>query len=500
MNFRSKGNELAMTFTSSHLWCLSDDGRVFVVQEVGSLTSSTRSNLALYGPVVKNVDDWARSVDGNFEKIACGHSGLVCAKKGKILYVRTGVCYNNPLGTAWSKTFCDVQDLAVGSKCIVRRTSRDELFVTSTAGVDVSSSSVFMPQWTCIPRCNHVETHQLLALDSHDNIFLASPSTGEVFAYAYSTTDLSGGAREHCEWERIAEGPPIARKQSGGILGLFGWGGKFSQGVFSAVSSGDKCLWALCEGGKEVFQLVLKHVKPRGSERGEDNDKRLIKGSWKRFELSERDELSLIAGNKVELDGVFGVVRENKIIVSYAVLQEKGGRLELPNPEGFSSRWKALSICLTENQRPATPNKTFPSIYPKLPPLSEEFDLCCESGDCSFCRKASEEANLLNNDDSRITLLRESESKEEEERERYLTAENTSKERSANFRTEKRSRKGKKRRRVTNEEPKKAVSPKRPRTVNPIPLLISDIPVKMVRVTDKVQSTLSSQVCIFIQK
>ena len=93
------------------------------------------------------------------------------------------------------------------------------------------------------------------------------------------------------------------------------------------------------------------------------------------------------------------------MVVSYALLQENSGRVELPNPNRQIFRWKSVSICAvpkpspipvstSENSRSTIPKKTYPSIYPKLP-LREDYDICCENGDCSFCRSATEDAQAI---------------------------------------------------------------------------------------------------------
>ena len=160
----------------------------------------------------------------------------------------------------------------------------------------------------------------------------------------------------------------------------------------------------------QLFQLVLKYVKKkkkrkRRREEGEETSEPVnIEASWKKFELPGKDEVTLLAADRTELDIMCAVVQENRTVVSYAVLQENLGRLEIPNPDGVSHRWKSLSICAVPKPTSFSasgeisllncPKKAYPSIYPKLPP-QKDYDICCEDGQCSFCLRASLE-NTLN--------------------------------------------------------------------------------------------------------
>ena len=401
--------------SSTQLWAVSSDGSVFVLQDAAAWVGSVRSNEALLAEratvplqTATEQDNWAREVGGRFDNITCGFTGTVCAKKDKILYVRKGVSYDSPLGSSWAKALCDAQDIAVGSRCIVRRTSQDNFFVTNSESIDLSSS-IFLPHWDSVPRCSDVDTQQLFTLDRNDNLYLVSSSSGEVFV----CPNLSSGPSEDFEWEKIAGGPPGTKKRSS-IFDILPWGASSNGCLFSAISAGDDCLWCLADGGREVFQLALKFV--RNLRRGvEDSVK--IEGFWKTFELPEKDEVTLFAADKTEFDILYAVAQENKSILSYAVLQEESGRLAIPNPEGHNSRWRSLSICsipkprevplTNELTQPHSPKKEYPSIYPKLVP-HEGFDICCEDGDCSFCRNSdANNSSLLSNESLFLSHLAE---------------------------------------------------------------------------------------------
>ena len=235
------------TASSTQLWAVSSDGAVYVLQDVGAWLGSLRSNEVLHESVSTVHDNWTVLESGRFDSVVCGARGLVCAKREKILYVRRGVTYDNPVGTGWAKALCDAQDFAVGSKCLVRRTTQDRLFVTEPLDLS-STSSVFLPHWNSIPACEDVNTHQLFVLDAYDNLFLVAPSSGEV----YVCKCLSSRSPDNFKWSKLTEGPPMIKKQST-FLKMLGWGNdNTNTGVFSSVSAGDSCVWCVSSSGREV--------------------------------------------------------------------------------------------------------------------------------------------------------------------------------------------------------------------------------------------------------
>ena len=324
----------------------------------------------------------------------------MCAKKNNVLYLRKGVSYDRPLGASWVKGFCDVRDLAVGSDYVARCTSQGDIFAVKFASIELSSS-VFLANWSAVPRCEEVGTPRLFTLDSRDTLYLFSPA-GEAFACPLPRPS------DDYKWVKIAGAPPIKKRRSG-LLGYLGWGGGegVSGGVFSGVSGGDGCVWCVGDGGRELQQLVLCFP-------GNNRDK--IEGSWKTFQMPACEDVTLLASDKREIDVVYASVRENRSIVSYAVLQDDCGRVEILNPENLDQRWRSLSICAISKPKPEPLADTeeskppVPSIYPKLP-RSEGFDLCCEDGSCSYCQRTTAGTIRL----QRNTQLSPSEEEEGEE-------------------------------------------------------------------------------------
>ena len=389
-----------MAASSIQLWALDSDGAVYVLQDAGAWLSSVRSNQVLHKNAATVHDNWTGGVDGRFDRVICGARGLVCAQKDKVLYVRRGVTYDNPLGTAWAKALCDARELAVGSNCLVRRTTQDHLFVTDS--VDLSTtSSVFLPHWNSIPTCTDLNTHWLFTVDANDNLFIVSPSSGDVFV----CKNLSSVPSDDFHWSKLIGGPPTVKNQSLIFSNILRWAssnGGSNGNVITSICAGDGCLWCVGASGREIYQLVLKYFVKKAKKRKSEGDvKRTseivsIEGTWKKFDLPGKDQVTLLAADWTELAGLCAVVRENRTVVSYALLQENSGRVEIPNPSGTSHRWRSLAVCAVPKPSLSltgsnTPKKIYSSIYPKLP-LREDHDICCENGECSFCRRAEEEA------------------------------------------------------------------------------------------------------------
>ncbi|CAI8033901.1 hypothetical protein GBAR_LOCUS19115 [Geodia barretti] len=400
-------NSFSNSSTSTQLWAVNSEGSVYVLQDVGAWLSSVRSNEVLHGAgTTPHADNWTTrdTVDGRFDRVVCGAGGLVCAKRDKILYIRRGVTYDNPLGTAWTKALCDARDLSVGRDCIVRRTSKDQLFMADS--LDLSSSgSVFLPHWDSVPSCEAVETHQMFTLDSRDNLFLLSPSSGEV----HICPNLTSSPSQDLKWRKLTDGPPAAKNQSLSLLNILGWRKSGSKtNTFTSVTSGDSCLWCLGSDGRDVFQLVLNYGRNSGRKRksreGEGSSTQLldIEGSWKRFELPEKDEATVISADWTELDVFYGLVKENRSIVSYAVLQESRAESRYPiqpepHSDGNQSRYVScpnpmLRTSAELEKMHCSSHYIHRNPTPRFTPNSparEDFDVCCEDGDCEFCRSQS---------------------------------------------------------------------------------------------------------------
>lgn len=400
MNETSSG-----TSFSTHLWVCDREGRVFVLQNAGATTGSIRARRAAPTPPLGGENEnhtkfsapepvpvrWSK-VDGGvvrLDEVLCGHSGVVLGRSvsPSILYMRRGVSGESPTGDCWSKCLCSASAVAVGDRYIVRSTASGVILATSVEVWSVTSRPVFMPSWTALPRCSSLDKFERFALDAQDNLYIIS-HTGEVYGYfglETPPTELQGET-EQLGWRLIANAPKVPQSRGFSLFGL--WRRDNDEEMFSNVCAGRRSLWCLCRGSSELWQLVL------GSSLGRsDGGEREVRTNWVKFGLPKDDHILHCCADKVKTDALYGIATGDQPgsggekIVSYSVLQENSGRLELTNPLSWTRPWRSIALNCTELKTPA---RTYPSLYPSLPKL--DFDLCCENGDCEFCtRKARED-------------------------------------------------------------------------------------------------------------
>lgn len=368
---------------SSHLWVTDTRGGVFLCQDINALIDSTHSAVPPGTASPPAVGPSWRRVEGRLEKVAGGFSGLVCGTRGPVLYVRKGVTHDNPEGTSWTKAFCDATDFSVGSQCLVRRTSQGELFATA---IDHSTlpAPVFLPSWSALPECHFMELQgcRHFILDAQDNIYLLSPA-GEV----YGCSGVASSSSEAAGWRLVAK-PPLRRSSGYSLFSFFSWGKQadfFSLACSgSQVAPGSRSLWCIGRDGGEVWQLVLSDV---ASEEGNTE----LKINWIKFDLPKEDNpLVVLCADKTRTDSLYAIADEGRALVGYSLLQENAGRLALSAPgEEESALWQSIAVCQTQatrlSQMPHVQRQHTSSLYPKLPVS----DLCCEEGDCEFCRAAA---------------------------------------------------------------------------------------------------------------
>ena len=376
---------------SSHLWATDSRGGVFLCQDISALIDSAHSTVAGTAAPPAVGPSWTR-VDGDLEKVAGGFSGLVCGFRGTVLYVRKGVTHDNPAGASWTKAFCNAIELSVGNQCVVRKTSQGKLFATT---IDHSTvpAPVFLPSWSAVPVCEFVEVQacQHFLLDAQDNIYLLSPA-GEV----YGCSGVASSSTETAVWRLVSKPPP--QPSSGyGFFSFFSWGKKgdlFSLACSgSQAASGSRSLWCVGRDGEEVWQLVLSEVAGK-----EGNTE--LKINWMKFDLPKEEKpLLALCADKTRTDTLYTIADEGKALVGYSLLQENSGRLALAGPrEEDSTLWRSIAVCQTQPPRLNheqlqllyAKRQHTSSLYPKLPAS----DLCCEEGDCEFCRAATMSQSL----------------------------------------------------------------------------------------------------------
>ena len=371
------------TATSTHLWAVDGNGRVYVIHEVDSAVESIHSSQAFPGAPPAVDIDWT-PVDGSLDKITGGFSGLVCGTRGSVLYVRRGITYDQPLGMSWAKAFCDAAEIAVGSQCIIRRTSEGKLFVTKM-NKQLLSTPVLIPTWNEVPDCTLVREFQHFVLDARDDLYIVSAS-GEVYGCFGIADDV-----ENANWILVSKAP-FEMKGSFGLLTFWRSRNNNDDEIFSdvcagSVSSGSRALWCKRKGSEEIWQLVL-------SDFTDSSGKMDLKTNWVKMTLPKEDKIIQLCADKTKIDALYALADEGNKVVAYNVLQEDSGRIALPNPLGYSQPWNSIAVCCTDviTQHPTSSKKQpVTSIYPKLPTrvrLSLGSDLCCETGDCEFCKNA----------------------------------------------------------------------------------------------------------------
>lgn len=389
---------------SSHLWLCDSKGGVYVLRDIEMYTESIKVGLTNSKPAPP--PNWINVGDG-FSSITTGFSGLVCGiqtpdLKTPDLTIRLGITHDNPTGLAWSKVICNVVDVVVGTRFIVRKTSNNTLFFTDMSEVDLSSKSKSLlgVNWHSIPSCpsdlwrtNSEDVpleSQHLALDENDRLFLVA-SSGHTCMY----TKL--GASD-ATWTKICAAPFLAKNESS-VLSFFAfWRADDTKCFFKKVSAGRRSLWCLDSDPGSVWQLVLSDVKLKSGETE-------LKTNWMKCKLPIEEEIQQFCADKCKVDGLFSAVLEEEqnesslYSCSLNCSETESGLLEIPTPLNWSHPCHDMSLCRTSippsNQTAinVTPKPTS-SLYPDLP-RGDDFDLCCENGDCSFCQQAATSTPIL---------------------------------------------------------------------------------------------------------
>ena len=369
-----------------HLWVCDNAQRVFFIEDVYGAVKSIHASLTIANaPAASDLIKWRR-VEGSLEKVAGGFSGIVCGilrgVKGTVLCVRRGVTHDKPFGSSWAKAFCDAIDIAVGRQYIVRKTSHGEFFITDINKLNLSTP-VFLPSWSIVPSCSKfVKEFQHFVLDERDNLLIITPS-GEVYGCLGLGTDV-----ENSTWSLVAK-PPIETKRRFSFLG-FWRGQQDTEETFSQICAGSRSLWCLKKDSDEIWQLVLTEFTNMAGET-------TLKTNWIKFNLPKNERVLHLCADKIKIDALYAVEDEEKL-VSYTLLHDNSGKLELPNPNTWNQSWKSVAICCTQvpqidTRKLRTTEHQPSSLYPKLP--RDDFDVCCETGDCVFCRSAEERRLLI---------------------------------------------------------------------------------------------------------
>ncbi len=344
---------------TTHLWLVDSRGKVFAACGFEAALEAILAGETL-SAAQTSVDIKWQSVDGRLDRIACGYAGLVCGTQDKILYVRRGVTSENPLGSSWSKCFCDVVDIAVGKESVVRRTSSGELF-TCRVDANLLSPPVLLPSWRLVPHCTlsgqtaEQSGVQHFVLDARDNLYILAGSGGVCM---YEDLGTVTEDESTCRWTEVSK-PPNAADGVGFSLFSFWRGWKSSGSGDTAWSfsffcasghASDECQVLWCLRNEEAWQLVV-------SEFVNSDGRKQLKTNWNKVNLPKEDKIVAVCSDKTRSDVLFAIVDEGKALCAIN-LQSEGKRVALPNPQGNrrSQRWKSIGVCQTVHTPYSSPS------------------------------------------------------------------------------------------------------------------------------------------------
>lgn len=348
--------EAGETECAINIWLCDSDGGLHVLCHAISSDPSIKSK-------------W-REVDGSMARVVCGPQGAVCgiSKTDHELYVRAGVGFNNPLGKNWSRTGHKSVDVAVGRKLLVSRIEKGDVF---SAPLGVAGSADFSPlRWDGLSN-DPPENLDHLVLDSSDTLYGVT-GLGEVFV-------CPGLENRGCVagWERLAK-PPSAKLKISLLSSLFRGSGT----AFCSVTAGANCLWCLRE--KELWQLVLSRgVGGLGLRR---------RTNWVKFTIPKERSVSRISAGGSHL---FAITDDGCSLLRLKLCSPLVQWEELPFHGCGDITLSSLSVCCLPVEQQNASSLSSPSLYPKLPKLSKEHDVCCENGTCTFCTRQQQQQQPL---------------------------------------------------------------------------------------------------------
>ena len=349
--------------------------------------------------------EWVK-VDSGFSSVVAGFEGLVCGLKHSELYMRLGMSHKVPQGTSWTKVICEANQIAVGKDCIVRKTIVGNLFVANVrreynlGTIGISSLPSWYPvsmcsleelmsqqtdEWqsTAEPSMHTVIKFEHMLLDHKDRLFIVAPS-GAVYGC------LALFSEDNAKWIKVSQPPPIENPWSGifHYISLLVGGGKKNEGIkedtFSHVCVGKESLWCVKTDSCEVWHLSLSDFT---TSQGVFQ----LRTNWSKVAIPAADgRATLLSASKSRGDGVYAVMVKNSngstsgLLVAFSLNQTSCNRVEivlpsLCDPSSYKSLAIALDISLPSN------NQHTHSHSPSLPRVDI---VCCENGDCHFCRNA----------------------------------------------------------------------------------------------------------------
>lgn len=378
---------------SSHLWLCDKKGGLYMVRDIQLHSEAVKVG----SEASQTPPKWVK-VGSGFSVIVGGYSGLVCGVQSHNLSIRLGVTHDNPAGLSWSKVFCNVVNIFAGTRFLVRQTNTGLLFFTDMSEVPLSANTkaLLTLDWHSISPCpsdilqgdekEEDLSQQYFALDNTDRLFLIG-AKGHVCMY----TSLG---EEDAAWSKVSLSPSFGRSDNSVLS--FDWlpfwrEKKDDKCVVKSVSAGNRSLLCLDFEPGLAWQLVLSNVKSKSG-------KTELKAEWTKCKLPFEEYICLFCADKCQSDHFYCVTvekeHEETALFSCSLNSSTTGSgfLEISAP--LNRSLCSMSVCRTVSQSSQTagtsgPINIAPSLYPSLQ-HSEEFDVCCEYGDCSFCRQAAE--------------------------------------------------------------------------------------------------------------
>lgn len=305
--------------TDSHCWVCDDSGGLYIFRNI---------NVHSRNRVSADLKCGWTNVDRGFRSVYAGYSGLVCGIKNSTLYIRKGVTSDNPIGTEWAQHECDILKIMLGKVCIVRKSSRGNMYVAQ-----IGSTTTEMLDWKSIlplddgeredQSVGEVDYHHVV--DDEDRLFSITGG-GEVYCCELRSGELL--------WSLISGPPPHLAKSAGFV----GWVSSFwttqRDDWISTVSFGVSSLWCLRKDCNEIWQLVTSWLN------------RTPKVNWVKTELplSGEEKIISLSACKCTKDGLYLIVEdEGHYRMVFCSLSSRCDMAEIGLPTRYPCR--SMAIC-----------------------------------------------------------------------------------------------------------------------------------------------------------
>ena len=342
--------------SSKHLWVCDTMGGVHVLTYV--TTEGTKRPM------------W-REVSGAMDRVMCGTSGspsIICGIRNNQLFLRSGVSPSKPIGESWAKTRVEAVEVAIGSRYLVTRNTRNEIHALKINKFATSlrkpSTEIALAGWEDIEKKSFLS---LLIMDSADNLYGFS-TKGDVYTCGRLID------QDHIpSWGGKVKGSPSNLSVGSLINSVSSLFSRTSSNAFSMSAVGDGCLWCVQTSPPSLWQLVLPPSSQSGSDRWKWSN-------WVKFTFSDNEMPAQVCGNPQSNSELFAISKARDTVTRLFLSSSTVEFQELPFHGCGDINLSSLSLSIVEES-------TTPSIYPEVPS-----DICCENGECSFCQKMSDES------------------------------------------------------------------------------------------------------------